>query len=568
MRIVRVLFRQLRADRRRRARRRRRIKSRSITPPLFALAVYAVIALTAAWRLRPTSTSSSTRSTPSLTNVPHSAQRQHAMRPPQFDHHHPNETLARSSHVQAAWLDDAIEQQQLGELNQQQQLPQPQLPVRALNEYAHWCVHSSDTGDALCVHAPFCMRHSSLVYLSDSVRCEAYSDRDGHVRTLSASRCIELQRDVEARAEIDSVEHKKRAWVQALEATNSVLWFEGDTLLLRMSARCVSVSHFAERVFMLHHLLQHAQRYSMPALSNVVIAAHEQVAKKLRYSKSWHHGLLAAIVYPNTVEYALSKVRHKVTQAAPDGTIRVLVSSGVWQIAKGKQVPCFRRAALVASMHEQLLLTEDKYPGVVHTNANRSASRFHDARQFRSRAFRWLGYEHAPSLTRSIIYLHRSGSRRLSASGSTALQSLLQQVAQESGFHYQLVDVRGMTFAQQVKAVARAGVLVGVHGAQLFNCVFMDARGALVEVFPHGFERRLFEHGSGIGVHYSAHQLVSGDEFADARLFKSTHECVRRSAKCREWYRSDERELHLTALDAAALRALVRAATAHVQRAL
>jgi hypothetical protein len=46
-------------------------------------------------------------------------------------------------------------------------------------------------------------------------------------------------------------------------------------------------------------------------------------------------------------------------------------------------------------------------------------------------------------------------------------------------------DWGSATFAEQVEAVASAGILVGSHGAGLTNAMFLHPYGALIELFPY-----------------------------------------------------------------------------------
>lgn len=436
-------------------------------------------------------------------------------------------------------------------------------------ENTRTCFHSSKTGDALCVHVPFCVRHNSIVYMSDTLRCAPYSNKQGKLGTLSMSRCVELERDVEAVGEIEQVEHQPTSWLEGIEKDGNVLWFEGDTVFVRMTARCKSVTHFADRIFMLHHVLQHPERYGMGGVSNVVVAADEDVAKKIRYSKSWHHGLLKAIVHPNKILYNHKTVRELVTSVPrTPGEIRVFVPSGVWDLAKGRLVPCFRRAAVPGSVRSQFFLSEDLFPGVVDTGAETSATRFHDADVFRTMLFQSLEHEGPPRIKKEILYLHRATTRTFTDSGLDTLEAKLREMGAASGFAYRFLDVAGMTFPQQIEAVAGAGVVIGIHGTQMLNTLFLPAGSAILEIFPYGFSNKQFQGGSGAGLHYAEYQLLQGEQFPQLSEFHGLENCLRVNKECRSWYQSDNRKLNFGLLDAAAAGNLVQQAITHVQKSL
>lgn len=432
------------------------------------------------------------------------------------------------------------------------------------------CYHSSVTGDALCVHVPFCVRHNSIVYMGGRLRCAPYSNKQGKLGTLSMGRCVELERDVEAVGEIEQVEHKEDAWLESLERGGNVLWFEGDSILVRMGPRCKSVMHFADRIFMLHHVLQHPERYGMGAVSNVVIAADEDVAKKIRYSKSWHHGLLAAIVYPNRITYSRRTITDLVTSMPGNpGEIRVYVpSGGVWDIAKGRLVPCFRRAALPGSVRSQFFLSEDVYPGVVDQLASTSLTKYYDADVLRTQLFESLGHDGPPRIKKEILYLHRASTRSFSADGLDLFESTIRRIAKRAGFGYRLLDVAGMTFPQQIEAVASAGIVVGIHGTQMLNVLFLPSGASVLEIFPYRFTSKLFEGGSGAGLHYAQHQILHGEDYEEVNKYRGVNDCLRVSSACRIFYQSDRRKLDFDNLDAAAVGNLLEKAIAHVEQSL
>lgn len=443
-------------------------------------------------------------------------------------------------------------------------------PVLEEEKGIRTCYHSSVTGDALCVHVPFCVRHNSIVYMGGRLRCAPYTNKQGKLGTLSMGRCVELERDVESVGEIEQVEHKEHAWLESLERGGNVLWFEGDSIFVRMGPRCRSVMHFADRIFMLHHVLQHPERYGMGGVSNIVIAADEDVAKKIRYSKSWHHGLLAAIVYPNRIVYSRKTIFDLVTSLPSNpGEIRVYVpSGGVWNIAKGKLVPCFRRAALPGSVRSQFLLSEDMYPGVVDHAASSSPTRYYDAEVLRAQLFESLGYDGPPRIRKEIVYLHRASTRSFSVDGLALFESTMRRIGERAGFSYRLLDVAGMTFPQQIEAVAGAGIVVGIHGTQMLNALFLPPGASVLEIFPYRFTSRLFEGGSGAGLHYAQHEILHGEDYAELSNYRGVKDCLRVNSACRMFYQSDHRKLGFDNLDAAAVGNLLEKAIAHVERAL
>lgn len=427
------------------------------------------------------------------------------------------------------------------------------------------CYTNPISQNAVCVHVPLCMRHSAMVYISDTLRCGAYTNAQGRAVTMSQSRCVELQRYVEALADMYPIQHKGGKWLGELHARQNILWFEGDTLLLRLHPRCTSVQHFASRVLMLHHMLQHAHRYGLSDISNVVIAAHEAVAKKIRYSKSWHHGLLSAIVYPNSLVYSHAAAEQLVAGGRVEGQMLVFVTDGLWKLAKGRRVPCFRRVGIAAPGSSRMLLTGADYPGTVQTGRAQFEDEYSDADTFRHQVFTSLGFVKPPEMHRRILYLHRATTRALTADGLHMLEQQLRATSERHKMRYDRLDMSGLSFAQQVRAVGGASIAVGIHGTQMLTTLFLPKHAAIVEMFPFGFRKDLFVNGSGAGLHYGSHQVVGGQDFIGlSRFGGNVGECQRLSSDCRRWYQSDDRTIQFGQLDAAAMGHLLERAVEQV----
>jgi hypothetical protein len=444
--------------------------------------------------------------------------------------------------------------------------------VRALADdmYTRRCYLSGVTEDSLCVHAPFCARASGLVYLAESLACAAYSNMHGIMGTISTRRCVEVERDLEHRAEIANPEHKTRDWLTGLAHDGKVQWYEGETVLMTLSAKASSVAHYAQRVFFLHHVLLHPSRYGLDRISNVVIIAEEEVARKIKFRKSWHYGLLAAIVHPNKPVFRYAENRDALNSPTPPGTLNVFVPTGLGNLAKGKQIPCFRRAAIPGALRAQYLLTQDRYPGVLThgidaASTSHISGKYFDGAMFRKQVYASLDRDEPP-LRKRLIYLHRASGRALTAAGRATLEGALKSVSAEVSYDYAFIDLSGKTFQEQVDAVGGAGIAVGVHGMQLMATLFMPAAGALIEIFPYRFWHALYADGCGSGLSYQSLSLSKGEDHADVGKFGGLDACVSSSQACRLWYRSDDRPLALGDEDAAEVQRMVREAADGIAR--
>lgn len=437
--------------------------------------------------------------------------------------------------------------------------------------YTRTCYTNPNSRNSVCVHVPLCVRHSSLVYLTEILRCAAYTNGNHRDVTMSQERCLELERYVEASAQMVPVERKSKMWLEHLEKRENILWFEDDAVMVRLSYRCTSIPYFAAHMFMLHHILQHPGRYGLSSISNIVIAAHQQVAKKIRYTKSWHHGLLAAIVHPSSFVYSHKEMESILaTQKGASLQKRhVFVTDGIWTMAKSRRVPCFRRVAVSTQSQPHLFTTADDYPGVAVSSSDTIDDnvRYADADTFRQLLYSSLSFSSVPKLSKRIVYLHRATSRTFSPMGLTTFQVTMRTMCETHGYSYRLLDMAGLSFAQQVNAIAGAGIAIGIHGTQMLNMLFLPKHAAVVEIMPYGFSNDLFEGGSGAGLWYESHQVRTGTDFPGlAQHGGNADQCRRQSSECRRWYQSDDRPIEFGVADAAAIGNLIERAIQHIAK--
>lgn len=148
---------------------------------------------------------------------------------------------------------------------------------------------------------------------------------------------------------------------------------------------------------------------------------------------------------------------------------------------------------------------------------------------------------------RSILVLSRvAGSKRhFDAESAAAFASIIRDTAQQRGFSLVTVTLDGLSSLEsQVGHARRAGIVIGIHGANLVNSAFVPAGGALLEVIPHGYRwPGWYEAGSNTGLRYSA---VSSSPTG------AVPPCVAEGRQCID---NDVRDVTLR-LDAGARRAL------------
>ena len=73
-----------------------------------------------------------------------------------------------------------------------------------------------------------------------------------------------------------------------------------------------------------------------------------------------------------------------------------------------------------------------------------------------------------------------------------------------------------LSFEEQVRLMSQAAVVVGIHGADLTNCVFMQHGAAMIELNPWYWSDSRFLRACGTnGVHYLSYNEVDGSKKLD-----------------------------------------------------
>lgn len=107
----------------------------------------------------------------------------------------------------------------------------------------------------------------------------------------------------------------------------------------------------------------------------------------------------------------------------------------------------------------------------------------------------------------------------------------------------ELSPSKEQSLKDQVSEVSRIGFLVGVHGANFVNSMFMNSGGALFEIFPQKYVKQFYYAGSNSGLRYSSHEIEKADE-RDCSKFRPVF--------CQLLYR--DVTINLTESDRAAIR--------------
>lgn len=113
-------------------------------------------------------------------------------------------------------------------------------------------------------------------------------------------------------------------------------------------------------------------------------------------------------------------------------------------------------------------------------------------------------------------FLKHFDARRFSDADEAWLMAVLRNETSAVGAELRVFTVMGNeTLREQVTNVVRVGFMVGIHGANLVNSIFMHPFGALLEILPAGMNEECYIAGMNSGLAYFRHessQLASPEE--------------------------------------------------------
>lgn len=117
--------------------------------------------------------------------------------------------------------------------------------------------------------------------------------------------------------------------------------------------------------------------------------------------------------------------------------------------------------------------------------------------------------------------------RRFSDDDEEWFVSMLKSAAQRRNFSYaQLQTEVGVPFEEQVRAYASAGIVAGIHGANLMNSIFAAPFGSLVELFA-GPGLQCYIAGANAGLEYNSYYPVRRATGEESGCYPQHNACWR-----------------------------------------
>lgn len=92
-----------------------------------------------------------------------------------------------------------------------------------------------------------------------------------------------------------------------------------------------------------------------------------------------------------------------------------------------------------------------------------------------------------PSPPAVITMNHRGGvkeKRGFSPEGFKRFNAMLSRIATEHNLEFRIATFEHQSFEQQIRIMQSSGIVVGLHGANMMNAIFLPPLSSLLEIFP------------------------------------------------------------------------------------
>eukprot|EP00871_Galdieria_phlegrea_P006094 jgi/Galph1/972/GphlegSOOS_G5708.1 len=339
-------------------------------------------------------------------------------------------------------------------------------------------------------------------------------------------------------------------WLQKQTQRSSVQWIMKDIAIQVFDRSCTNIAHFAGRLMLYFHFLQHYETYRMQwPFTTVFIRVPELVRNLLTKSytshRLWQKRLVAAVLYKHEVqdnffEYPSNHILDLEHFQKSSGAGRFYIEDSLHPVYKANDTICFHHGMLLGLLKGVFFspTVEDTYL------SKRKETRDglfpiipEDAIRFRKN---WYSSMHIPfpnELKHTVIYLKREGNRRaFSHTSEIRVDSLLRNETKKQKYHYQVLKPEQLGVLENLKVFSSAAIVISLHGAHLTNAIFMAPCSVLIEIFPPKFTHDMYREGGKGGIKYFSWQLQTGQAFTE-KTCQNLDECRVQQEKKKVFYR-------------------------------
>jgi hypothetical protein len=405
--------------------------------------------------------------------------------------------------------------------------------------YAHPRNNSPDM--QVRVFEPFCIRRVNRkieAFVIGDLKC---------VSDFGAVGCLQDQVDMfskEAKMD-DFLSHIERVDLKTgLEMLNNSRLIPGTTLISTMKPDCQNIWHFFNRAAGWWHVLQYVDELGIKNFDRILIEADRCVKRSRGMDDGmWISTVTNVIFAPRKVNYSTLTYLHNFN-TIDRIKYEVAFYRENLKFSFGTELTCFEKLVIPAGTSFFVSNFEDEEKmDSCSANAPKAATNFRQA--VRSS----LGFTSEQKMTRKIVYAFRKQRRRFSYESEKRFQNMLFSLSGKHGYEVHTANFKG-SFKAQYETVHNASIMIGIHGQNLVNSMFLPCGASLIEIFPFGFWSDCYRQAGFSGVQY--HSVQSSAYRKPPSILSETYnnslEICNAHTHCRFYYR-DKIGMKLTESD-------------------
>ncbi|KAA8498398.1 hypothetical protein FVE85_5983 [Porphyridium purpureum] len=382
---------------------------------------------------------------------------------------------------------------------------------------------------------PLCGGGRAPIYLKNNCAKEKETAwKEGHLdsrRTLSAS-------------EISAVRSGSQGVFNVIQ---------GTTLLIVLDQSCTNVAHFAGKILYVHHMLTNKAVYRLKDIKTVLVVADKKSYPKLTNKAAWQSLVLESILWPHRPVFNTSADLF----GPPKGGVRAFVFEDMQALTSLGWI-YFEQLVGVGILKGEFFFEDHELPPrpklyrapFPSSTVNVSYDSIVFREKVRSALGRRAGGKRKELLgvqrmERRVLLVDRLGTRRVfSQDTKTVFTSHMRSWAERRGYAFEIISFEGLDADAQAELVESAAMLVGLHGANLVNSIFMPPLAVLLEIFPYVFYHTMYREGGKASLKYFSYQPDHGIDWPGVENYQSGIQCARANNDCKLFYRDGIVELN------------------------
>lgn len=456
--------------------------------------------------------------------------------------------------------------------------------------------------DEISIYKPICMTKEKKFYTFKGLKsCSGFNKSTSYFKRQCPRLRYFSKMATRLAINIDK-EEKDFGWIY--NNKQHIQWIDDLTIIQGIEPTDSNVAHVIRRFLFIHHIRENLNLYTtskaMYPLNILILPSTNFLVERFRNAyryNFYHQQLLNVVAYP--YQHEIGNLYDFTVSATRKGSRRKRITAHVLSNysfinnnvnrkpnfkIQNKSFVCFRKALIPGYLNQRFFINDFEYPSFHLKNdsprpakQNSSSTRTQgmmrlkrnknkfvqipylprDSVKFRQRlrrffnAYNGVELNNEPSAKlhsiynrkKQLILLDRSGqSRTFEHETKMKLIQIFKLFAMHNGFSFSMLDADYLSFQQQYEILKYKTIAIGIHGANLANCIFMPPYSVLFEIFPHAFSHQMYMHGGNSGLFYKSYMMLTAPtDYKGLQLYNySTSQCTKLNGKCNGHYKNQQ----------------------------